>query len=114
MQKNIYLAKNLKYLRNIKGISLAKLGTYFDKTDVAMYKWENGLAEPNALDLFTLSVLYDIDIDTLIKVDLTSVPKEELINYSILCDLNSLDPKNRKIVENLINQLLREVWSCSS
>lgn len=105
MQKEIFLAKNLKYLRQLKGVSLAKLGTLFGKSNVAMLKWENGLTEPGAVDLFKLSVYYDIDIDALIKTDLSLIPKEELINYSIFNDLKNLDPKNRKIVENLIEQL---------
>lgn len=105
MQKEIFLASNLKYLRNLKGVSLAKLGALFEKSDVAMYKWENALAEPGAADLFKLSIYYDIDIDTLIKVDLRNVPKEDLSNYSTMSDIKRLDPKNRKIVENLIEQL---------
>ena len=66
-----YLSSNLKYLRNKKNISLAKLGVIFNKTRTTIFRWENGTREPCIDDLIKLSKFYNINIDKLLKVDLT-------------------------------------------
>lgn len=67
---NNYLSSNLRYLRNRHNKTLKDLAKILDKSDVALYYYETGSREPNAIDLYKLSEYYNVDIDTLLTKDL--------------------------------------------
>ena len=69
-KEKTHIATNLKYLRSIREKSLSELAKICDKTDVAVYYWENGLREPNAVDIAKLSNYYNITVDDLLLKDL--------------------------------------------
>ena len=68
--KNTFLPSNIKYLRQVKGITQRKIADYCGKTDVAISYWENGSREPNAVDLARLSELFNVPVDELLLNDL--------------------------------------------
>ena len=70
MEKTNYLASNLKFLRAKKNITQKQLGDYCDKSDVAIFYWENGSREPNAMDLVKLCNFFGTTVDDLINKDL--------------------------------------------
>lgn len=65
------LARNIRYLRQRRGWSLADLANtmgYRSLTTVA--KWESGVNEPPLKSVHELARIFNVDIDTLVKVDL--------------------------------------------
>lgn len=71
MKKNDnYLASNLKFLRTKKNITQKQLGDFCNKSDVAIFYWENGSREPNAIDLVKLCNFFGTTVDDLLNKDL--------------------------------------------
>ena len=57
---------NLRLLRNQKGISQQKLADLLNLSQQSIYKYENGLAEPDIQTLKELSELFDVSIDYIV------------------------------------------------
>lgn len=84
----MYLAKNLRYLRLSRGFSqdyiADKLGY---KSYTTIQKWEMGTSEPSISILKKLSKIYDVDMDTMYTVDLEhgkEVAKQEFRRYPLV------------------------------
>lgn len=60
-------AKLIYELRKEKGLTQAELAEKINITDKAISKWENGESFPETAQLITLSNLFDISIDSLLK-----------------------------------------------
>lgn len=78
-EKKIYLASNIKHLRQRKNITQKQIASYCDKDGSLISYWENGTREPNAVDLSKLSTLFNVPVDTLLLKDLR-FDNAELIN----------------------------------
>lgn len=57
----------LRLLRNQKGLSQQKLANLLHVSQQSVYKYENGLAEPDIRTLRQLSELFDVSIDYLVE-----------------------------------------------
>ena len=57
---------NLRLLRNQKGMSQQKLAELLNLSQQSIYKYENGLAEPDIQTLTELSELFDVSIDYIV------------------------------------------------
>ncbi|MCC7050845.1 MAG: helix-turn-helix domain-containing protein [Bacteroidia bacterium] len=73
-----FLSKNLKLLRKRKGITQEDTAQKITTTRVSINSYENGIAEPAIETLISISDFYQINLDTLIKVDLTSLSETQL------------------------------------
>lgn len=75
----MYLPRNLRYLRLKNGFSQEyisdKLGY---KSYTTIQKWEMGTSEPSISILQKLSKIYNIDMDTMYKIDLEYGNEEDL------------------------------------
>ena len=58
--------KNLKSLRLSKGLSQLKLAELFNISQQSIYKYENGLAEPDIDTLIKLADYFETSVDYLI------------------------------------------------
>ena len=58
--------KNLKFLRQQKKLSQQKLADYLQLSQQSVYKYENGLAEPDLDTLIRMADFFDTSVDYLI------------------------------------------------
>lgn len=67
----VWFSKNLEYLRKAYKLSQDDLGKLVGKTHTAIYKWENGLAEPSLKHIGFLAEYFKVPVDVLIFDDIT-------------------------------------------
>jgi transcriptional regulator with XRE-family HTH domain len=77
----MYLASNLKFLRKRKGKTQVDVAHELGIKRPTYSGYENGVSQPDTEALITLSKYFHIAIDTLLKVDLTSLSERQI------CDL---------------------------
>ena len=71
-----YLASNIKFLRTKKNITQKQLGDFCNKSDVAIFYWETGSREPNALDLVKICNFFGTTVDDILNKDLRLLKDE--------------------------------------
>lgn len=122
------LARNIRYLRQRRGWSLSDLANlmgYRSLTTVA--KWESGVNEPPLKSVHELARIFNVDIDTLVKVDIelsnpvvqqytqktenptaandgVSAEKRELMN-AILDSLNALSDEDLRLIGQVVETI---------
>lgn len=74
--------ENLKKLRVSRGLSQQALAEKFNLTQQAIYKYENGLAEPDIDMLKNLAVFFGISVDYLIGNSSASRIEDEFLTLS--------------------------------
>ena len=67
----VYFAQNLEYLRKAHKMSQGDLGKLVGKTHTAIYKWENGLAEPRLAEIALFAQYFNVPVAVLIYEDIT-------------------------------------------
>ena len=101
--------KNLKALREEKGLSQQKLASYFNLSQQSIYKYENNLAEPDLSTLQAFADFFEVSVDYLIgysfvssnnesETVLSKKEEQHIHNYRNL-------PKN---MQSAINTLMQE------
>lgn len=71
MMKKNYIASNLRYLRENKGVEQLQIAELLGKKSTsAVSEWEKGVRVPNVGDLHDLSIYFGITLDDLINIDL--------------------------------------------
>ena len=73
----IYLSSNIKFLRLSRKLNQMQLGKAFGYSATTISNWEQGFRIPESLDLYRLSTYFNIDVDSLMKTDLTNTKKED-------------------------------------
>lgn len=74
-----YLAENLKFIRNRKGLSQEEVATLMDVTRAKLNSYENGFVKNPPLELLIdFSKNYGFSIDTLVKINLSSLSEYNL------------------------------------
>lgn len=76
--ENIYFAGNIKLLRKRRGRTQDDVAVALDMKRSTLSGYENEVAEPGIEALIAFSKYYKIAIDTLLKVDLTTLRESEL------------------------------------
>lgn len=107
--------KNLKLLRQKRNISQQKLADLLQLSQQSIYKYENGLAEPDFEILKNMADFFDTSIDYLIgytnydqkiqpykETFLSSEESEHIQAY------RSLSPHMRTIINELISEYLNK------
>lgn len=64
---NIEFGKRLKELRKEKGMTLEEVAKAIYKSKPTIYKYEEGLLEPNLEALLQLANLFDVNLDGLFE-----------------------------------------------
>ena len=70
---NLYLGKNLKYLRKLQKLTQKELASKLGISYYAYNNWENDLREPDLLSLKKFSIYYGILIDELVNTEILSL-----------------------------------------
>lgn len=99
----MFLSKNLRYLRkrnNLTQEELSKILHY--KSYTTVNKWESGDSEPPIEKLIKLSLLYHIDIDFMIKIDLEAFDRVRVTtdNTKIQAHLDVINQMIRDMIDN--------------
>ena len=79
-EKKSYLASNIKFLRNKNNVTQMQIAKICKKTDAAVSFWEKGGREPNVLDLWNLSNIFNVSVNDLLFKDLR-FENDEFENY---------------------------------
>ncbi|SDW80477.1 Transcriptional regulator, contains XRE-family HTH domain [Lutibacter oricola] len=76
----IFLPKNIKHLRALKGLTQEQFAKHFNITRSRISSYEENRATPQVDFLIELSNYFNIPIDALLKNDLTGATEETFIN----------------------------------
>ncbi len=104
--------ENLKKLRMDRGLSQQALAEKFNLTQQSIYKYENGLAEPNIETLKSFAVFFGISVDYLIGGSDVSSWEDMLATLSptekeikLLQNFRYLAPEIQDSIELIIDKL---------
>ncbi len=67
---NVYLSKNIKYLRGLKDMTQAEIAHQFDLTASTITGWESDRSYPRFAELLKLRDLFGVDLERLVFIDL--------------------------------------------
>ena len=68
---NIYIAKNIEYLRKSRNMTQKKLGDLLKKDYSTIGKWEKEINQPSIEDTFKIAIIFNIDWKDFILKDLS-------------------------------------------
>ncbi len=68
---NIYIAKNISYLRKKRKMTQEQLGECLGKDYSSIGKWEKNVNQPSITDTFKLATLFDVDWREFVLTDLS-------------------------------------------
>lgn len=68
----VYFSENLAYLRKAYKMSQGDLGKLLGKSHTAIYKYENGLAEPRLYEVGILAEYFNVPVDVLLFDNITA------------------------------------------
>jgi transcriptional regulator with XRE-family HTH domain len=74
----MFFSSNIKFLRRRKGLTQDVVADSLDMKRSTLSGYENNIAQPGFEALITLSRYFNVAIDTLIKVDLASLPESQV------------------------------------
>lgn len=96
-----YFAKNLKYLREQKGVNQEELAKALGVEIAAVSHWENKRREPN-MDMVTKIAKYFAVSDDIIFKDLSNESEEEQKYNSLFNKYKQLKEEDKELIKNLI------------
>lgn len=106
--------KNLKSLRESKGLSQQRLASYFNLSQQSIYKYENGLAEPDIATLEAMADFFDTSVDYLVGHSDIPYKLEERNDCALSQEEQShmeayrkLSPSLRSLLNTLIGEYLK-------
>ena len=67
---SIYLGSNLRYLRKKNAVNQSDIASLLNKGATTIGNWENGISEPNIIELNTLTGYFEVSLDDLINTDM--------------------------------------------
>lgn len=74
----MFLGSNIKFLRKRRQLTQDDVASSLDMKRSTLSGYENNIAEPSMDALVLFSNYFDVAIDTLIRVDLTSLPESQV------------------------------------
>lgn len=95
----MYLAQNLKYLRETTGMKQQELSTELGVTQCAVAMWETGKRHPDIDTILAISEFFDVCIDDLVKKELRPPLPQCVLNIRFLRDKHEM--KQRDLIELL-------------
>lgn len=102
------LPNNIKFLRKSIGITQGGIALHLNKASNTISNWEKGNNMPNLDELVALSKIFEVDLDTLVNIDLTVVNLSEIEAYkknrqNVNLNVNLPVNLNAQIVNNSDN-----------
>ncbi len=102
--------KNIKQLRESKGMSQKELALILNTSQQAIYKYENGQATPSISTLMDMSEIFNTTVDYLIAKDDSETNAPFLANvrlsrdeYELIAHYRMLRPKSKKLLRNVVS-----------
>ncbi|KOA19503.1 hypothetical protein CLHOM_21110 [Clostridium homopropionicum DSM 5847] len=86
---NNNIGKSIRSLRNSKNMSQEVLAEKLNVTRQAVSSWENGKTEPDANMLLQISMLFQMDVDSILKNE-TFVKEQSKISKGLIVILSSV------------------------
>lgn len=74
----MFFSSNIKFMRRRRGLTQDDVADALDMKRSTLSGYENNIAQPGFEALITLSKYFNVAIDTLIKVDLCSLPESQV------------------------------------
>jgi len=71
--------KNIKYLRKRQERTQEDVSFVLEMKRSTLSGYENGVAQPSVTALIRISIFFNVDVDTLIKVDLTKLSESQML-----------------------------------
>ncbi len=107
----LFLASNLKYLRDLKGKSQEEVGRLCGKSNTAVSNWEKGIREPEAIDLSILSNYFNVSVDDLMLKDLRFEKRNDLDELELLFSKTKdiLTDDDRDMIRFVIEKRKKEI-----
>lgn len=108
----IYLASNLKHLRNINGKTQEDVAEACNKKNTAISNWEKGIREPDAIDLSVLSDFFNVSIDDLMLKDLRFNETNNgfsALDNALFSKAKDLSDEDKIVVMNVIDSIKRNI-----
>lgn len=69
----MYLSRNLKHLRNKKGVTQDEVGKYLGMNRQEICSYEKGRREPGIKNIINIAKYFDVSIDELLTKDMNSM-----------------------------------------
>lgn len=126
MKEKIYFSSNLKYLRQLRGLTQGQLGDMISVDQTTIGRWEDGNREPTIGNVLNISKIFDIDINELLNKDLRQNGMNDIIDFGnniklldaigsfadgryaqLLAKCTTLTPTNRDKVLELVDMYLK-------
>ena len=105
----LYLASNLKFLRVTNNKTQEDIAKICNKKNTAISNWEQGIREPDAVDLSLLSNYFNVSIDDLMLKNLCNVKDSKPMSRTeILFDKTKdiLSDDDRATIEFIMNKTI--------
>jgi transcriptional regulator with XRE-family HTH domain len=110
----MYFSSNIKFLRKRRGRTQDEMASALGMKRPTLSGYENNVAQPNLDSIMAISRYFNIAIDTLIKIDLASLPESQLSQLERGYDVfitgarlrvlaTTVDPGNEENIE-LVNE----------
>lgn len=99
--------KNLKKLRESRGMSQQKLADELFITQQSIYKYENDLAYPNLETLKMMSKFFSVSIDYIVDNEQNNIPADALNDdeKTLLEQYRKLPPDLKKSIRTMFKHL---------
>ncbi|MBL7812281.1 MAG: helix-turn-helix domain-containing protein [Bacteroidetes bacterium] len=98
----MYLKENIKLLRKRRKRSQEEVAKSLSITRSAYNSYENGVAEPGITLLLRLADFYQVNLDKLVKVDLSTLPESQLSQLEKGFDLD-LNGTRLRVLTTTVN-----------
>ena len=107
---NNNFAFNLRYIRQIKGLTQEQLGKLMGKDYSTIGKWESGTRSPIMEDVLKLADVLNVDVKDLISKNYNS-DSNTFDEVGILFDKNKeiLTESDKQIIKTIIEQRKKEI-----
>ncbi|MFN5218652.1 MAG: helix-turn-helix domain-containing protein [Sphingomonadales bacterium] len=100
---NTYLKENIKLLRKRRKRSQEEVAKSLNITRSAYNSYENGVAEPGIGLLLRLSEFFQINLDKLVRVDLSALPESQISQLEKGMDLD-LNGTRLRVLATTVNE----------
>lgn len=106
-----YLSKNIRFLRQQKGMTQEELGNIVDKTRSLVSAWESDDREMSTQDIIKLSDYFNVPMDILISKDLKSEHAGSFDELELLFSKTKdiLTDDDRDMIRFVIEKRKREI-----
>ena len=98
----MYFNSNIKFLRKHRGRTQDDIAFALQMKRSTLSGYENGVSEPNLETLVAFSKYFGITIDTLVKVDLSSISPSQLLQLERGYDVH-LKGSNLRVLATTVN-----------